>query len=330
MQAIGRVYRQTFERLPNLRHIETAVSTHYYECLATASDIVAAELNIYEENYARNVRFSEGLALTSAYTLILLSCPLRVMSLKFRQVPLVEKLSEWCPVPGHIQDLDIEFQIPSDYLTEGEGQRRLGKAIQEWREQMRSLRLLRSLVIEFCGSWKAITSLPLLNESPFHIHKLLPRLSQVTYNPPGTKRSGKAPRNGPSDAAFPNLTALTLRNVPADPFTLIEFVATHQFTLKSLVLHRISLDIGRDMDWAQLGTQLSVCVPNLAYLELFRIGTHSVGWYNEEGEIVEENDKDASQRMIACQLLDEDEVEVVYQNAGWGGEDDYEDQRAGE
>lgn len=282
------------------------------------------------ENYTHNAIFSEGLALTSAYALTLLSCPLRVKSLKFRQVPLIENLSEWCPVPAHIHDLGIEFQIPSDYLTEGNGQRLLDKAIQEWREQMRSLHLLRSLIIEFCGSWKAITSLPLLKDNPFHIHKLLPRLFQDTYNPPGTKRSGKEPQNGPNGPAFPNLTALTLRNVPADPFTLIDFLATHQSTLKRLVLHRISLDIGRDMDWAQLGTQLAECVPDLAYLELFRIGTHSVGWYNKEGEIVEENDENASQRMIACQLLDDDELEAVYHNAGWEEEDEDEDQRGGE
>lgn len=321
MQAIGQVYWQTFRRLPNLRHIETAVSTHYYECLATASDIVATELRVFVENYTHNAIFSEGTALTGTYALILSSCPPHVKSLKFRQLPLMENLPEWCPIPSHIHHLEIEFRIPADYLADGEGQRQLGKAVMEWREQLRSLPLLRSLYLDFCGSWDQVNQLALLDKNPLYIHALLPCLSHDTDNSVRTHGSIETPHNGSNGPAFPNLAALTLRNVPADPFALIDFVAAHQSSLRHLVLHRISLDIGPNINWAQVGTMLAERVPDLAYLELWRIGTHRVGWYNKEGKLVEEDDDDDDegtlQRMIAHQLLDEDEIDLVYENAGW-------------
>ena len=72
---------------------------------------------------------------------------------------------------------------------------------------------------------------------------------------------------------------------------------------------------------------LAECVPDLAYLELWRIGTHCVGWYNKEGKRVEEDDDDEGtlQRMIAHQLLDEDEIDVVYESAGWVAEEGFEE-----
>lgn len=280
------------------------MSTHYYESLAIASDIVAAKLNVYVENYNHNAIFSEVIALTSAYALTMASCPLYVKSLKFRQVPLMENVPEWCPIPTHIHDLHIEFEIPIDSLTEGDDQRLLGKAVREWREQFLTLPRLRSLFVDFRGNWDEVNNWPLLNECPFYIQNLLPRLS-----------------NDESGPAFPNLSALTLRNVPADPFALLDFVAVHRSTLKRLVLHRISLDIGPDMDWAQLGSQLAKCGPLLSFLDLWRIGTHLLGWYNERGEMVEEDNEDALQRMIAHQLLNDDEIELVYRNAGWWPED---------
>ncbi|MCJ1423872.1 hypothetical protein MMC29_001757 [Sticta canariensis] len=327
-RGIRQVYWETFQRLPNLRHIETAVSTHYYECLATASDIVARELKVFVENYTHNALFSEGTALTSTYALILSSCPPHVESLKFRQLPLMENVPEWCPIPSHIHNLEIEFRIPADYLTDGEGQRLLGEAVKEWREQLRSLPLLRSLYLDFCGSWDQVNQLPLLDETPLYIHALLPCLSHDIDNSVGTHGSSETPRNRSNGPAFPNLTAFTLRNVPADPFALLDFIAAHQSSLRRLVLHRISLDIGWNTDWAQVGTMLAECVPDLAYLELWRIGTHCVGWYNKEGKMVEEDDDDDEgtlQRMIAHQLLDEDEIDVVYERAGWGEEDGFEE-----
>lgn len=322
MQTIARAYWQTFQLLPNLRHIETAISTHYYQCLATARDIVAQKLRVYVDNGTHNAVFSEEIALTSAYALVLSSCPLRVKSLKFRQVLLMEDVPECYPIPAHIDDLSIDFQIPADCLVESDGQRLLAKAVREWREQLRSLPLLRSLSIDFRGSWDEINHLPLLSQSPFYIQNLLPHLAQDPDSssvPSGTQGSGKARqsgRNGPA-AAFPHLAALALRNVPADPFALIDFVATHHATLKRLVLHRISLDLEPDMNWARVGTALAECVPNLAYLELWRNGMHWRSWHNAKGEMVEEGNEDACQRMVAHKLLDDGETELVYQNAGW-------------
>lgn len=236
----------------------------------------------------------------------------------------MENLPEWCPIPLHIQNLDIEFKIVDDYLSEGDGQHLLGRAIQEWREQLCSLRLIRSLNIDFCGNWEEMNGLALLNENSLSIEKLLPLFSRDNDSSSGTQRFGKAPYYGTKGPAFPSLTSLTLRNVPAHPFALIDFLTAHQSTLKRLVLHRISLDIRPDVTWAQVGTKLAECVPDLAYLELWRIGTHWVGWHNEDGEIVEEDDEDAFQQVIAHRLLDEDELEIVYGNAGWGGEEDVE------
>lgn len=302
-RAIGRVYWETFQRLPNLHHIETTLSTHYYECLSTASDIVATKLGVWVEDFGHNAKFREATALTSGYALVLASCPLRVNSLKFRQVPLMEDLPGWCPIPLHIQHLDIEFKIVKEHLTEGDGQYLLGRAIQEWQEQLRSLRLIRTLCIDFCGTWDEVNELALLKENSLSIEKLLP---------------------GTNGAAFPYLASLTLRNVPAHPFALIDLLTAHQSTLKSLFLHRISLDIGPDVTWAQVGTKLAEILPDLAYLELWRIGTHWVGWHNEDGEIVEEGDEDALHQVVAHQLLDEDEIEIVYGNAGWGWAEDVE------
>lgn len=316
MQTIARAYWQTFHSLPNLCHIETAISTHYYECLATARDIVALKCRVFVDNGTHNAIFSEEIALTSAYALVLSSCPLRVKSLKFRQVLLMEDVPEWCTIPAHIHALSIELQIPADCLVESDGQRLLGQAVQEWREQMRVLPHLRSLRIDFRGSWDEINNLPLLTDSPFYIQNLLPHLAQ---DPDGLPSGcGKAPETRRSGPAFPHLADLTLRNVPAHPVALIDFVATHRATLKRLVLHRISLDMEQEhMGWAQVGSGLAECVPDLAYLELWRNGMHWRSWGNAKGEMVEEGDENARQQMVAHKLLDDDEAELVYQNAGW-------------
>ncbi|MCJ1470126.1 hypothetical protein MMC07_008771 [Pseudocyphellaria aurata] len=308
-RAIGRAYRQTFSCLPNLRRIETAISKHYYQYFSWASNVVVTRFDIFLEN-THNAEFTELSALTNAYCLIAASCPRKVTSLKFSRVLLMENLPGLYPLPTHLQEIIMEFHIPREYLAEGDAQRSLGKAVGEWREQLENLPRLRSLSIDFCGSWEEIHELTLLKENAFYIDRLLPCKVQETGDDRDSRAAPLTLR-----PAFLKLRHLTIRNIPANPFALIKILLQHQNTLKTLSLHRVSLDTITGMDWTRTMSELAKRARNVPRLDLRRIGTHKVGWFNQAGESIPKGAEDESDDlMVVHKLLNDQQVDRVYRS----------------
>ena len=310
-QKLEQLYEQSFQLLPKLEHIETATSTYYYEYLAMSSQRLVKETGIFIEDYESYAEefhieslLSEAQSLANAFGLIPSTAHIGVKSFKFCQVPLIEDLPNNCLLPTHLQHLDLEFKVPPDFRKPGDGQQLLRIAVNQWRQHLKSLSMLRTLYLSLLGSWEEINELAVQEDYPFYIDDLLPSCGPDNIHD--------------TSGGFTFLTQLKLSNLPINALGLRTFILKHRATLQYISLYRVSLDTRTGLDWNHVMRNLCH-LHSLRGLDLVRIGTHYVEYVNEKCEVVDvANDEEAQglYRAVVPLVLDEKEIRNLHDIAG--------------
>lgn len=236
----------TLRSLPNLRHIEHAVSTQQSRVFRPLQSKILNEtgLSIFRDRLADT---STQLALQEGTRLILGNVGPSITSLKLRSVakpyPRIQN------IPVTLQHLDLE--IYDKYIWRGGADPDDALLMTGWRSNLAPLRRLRTLRL----SWGANYNILL---DRFYVDDLF-----------------IDPKDSTKNILFPHLERLSLSDCYLRLQGLLTFATSHSSTLKDLELKRMTFDPAYSPgSWSEIGTLCKSIFPNLAHLRLARLTTH--------------------------------------------------------
>ena len=258
----SRTIKETLTLLPNLFHLENAMSTHYQKRLAETEARLAdydwiALLDLYEKP-----EHAQALALLKGVRGIISHIAEKFTSLKLRGVAAIDK-HVTSNLPKNLQHLDLDLRILwtlGEDLIPGLD----GIIFEEWRRTLKTLTELKSLRLTFTYGLDDFTA-----EEHIHEHMWTNAALYVDDFLVG-------PRDSADQCYFPRLRSLRLANCSLRVRGLQTIAMQHSATLKELELSRVTLDtlycVG---SWSEIGTMCHRIVPNLTYLRLAKLITFS-------------------------------------------------------
>ncbi|CAD6592755.1 MAG: hypothetical protein ASARMPREDX12_006437 [Alectoria sarmentosa] len=238
--------RDTLRRLPNLRHVEHALSTYYLRFI----DGILSEISCIFATISIPDAFTEG------FKLIVRDLPDSITSLKLRNVALSQPYpSDDQGLSATLQHLDLELRIPEGWDNESKP---YGSAfVEAWRRNLIHLVRLKTLRLSFEDGQGRATGYNSCVE-PKYINDLL-----------------IDPTDDGKFIVFPHLRSLALTNCSLGICEFLAFAAARSPTLKELELSRVTFDPSYcPSSWSEIAATCKNALPNLTYLRLAKLITH--------------------------------------------------------
>ena len=256
--------RDTLRRLPNLRHVEHALSTYYLRFI----DGILSEIRYRTRHDLQPLCYpclsdscifatiSIPDAFTEGFKLIVRDLPDSITSLKLRNVALSQPYpSDDQGLSATLQHLDLELRIPEGWDNESKP---YGSAfVEAWRRNLIHLVRLKTLRLSFEDGQGRATGYNSCVE-PKYINDLL-----------------IDPTDDGKFIVFPHLRSLALTNCSLGICEFLAFAAARSPTLKELELSRVTFDPSYcPSSWSEIAATCKNALPNLTYLRLAKLITH--------------------------------------------------------
>lgn len=239
----------TLRSLPNLRHVEHAISTQQGRAFRPLQSKILNEtgLGIFRDRLADT---SIHLAFEEGTRLVLGNMEPSITSLKLRSVSALAgpyRKTQIMPVTLHHLDLEIYDEDiwcsgadpDEQFLMDG------------WRSNLASLRQLRTLRL----SWEADYDNPL---DPFYVDDFF-----------------IDPKDNANKIVLPHLERFSLSDCCLRLSVLLTFATLHSSTLKDLELNRVRFDPSYNPEsWSEIGALCKSILPSLAQLRLAKLTTY--------------------------------------------------------
>lgn len=244
MSGVSTAIYDTIQSLPNLRHVEHAISSQESRVFRNL------EFDFFNKTRIRNLRdfladpsmhlsFGEGLIL------VLENLNPTITSLKLRSFPVCADCYNGKILPATLQHLDLEIQEPNSSRVPDPSRQTFTDGWRSTLESLKQLRALRLALDTFCER-------PLHS---FYVDDVLINREDSTKN-----------------SFFPHLTRLSLTGCSLRMGSLISFATSHSSTLKDLELNRITFDPSyRPGSWSEIGALCKSVLPGLVRLRLARL-----------------------------------------------------------
>lgn len=254
----------TMLRLPNLRHVEHALSTYYRRfldgILSEIRDRTGYDLKPFCYSYSSDscilATISRPDAFAEGFKLITGNLPDSVTSLKLRNVAL----SQPCPsddqgLSATLQHLDLELRIPEGWNNES---RPYGSVfVEAWRRNLIHLVRLKTLRLSFEDGQGRATDYNSCVKPKY--------LDDLLIDPTD---DGKF-------ISFPHLRSLALTNCSLGICEFLAFATAQSSTLKELEFSRVTFDPSYcPGSWSEIAATCKNALPNLTYLRLAKLITH--------------------------------------------------------
>lgn len=246
---------ETLESLPNLCHVENAISTHCGEYLAEMKtrpmNDDGGDVQETYEDYKLSAHL-KGVKNIVAYVAD------TITSLKMGVVHNV--LTD---LPLNLQHLNLDFRIHM-FFHDDRSPEHEQIAVEEWRSTLKDLTQLRSLRLAFaCGGARTEEHTEkdsMMGPGPVYIDDLF-----------------IDPQNSVNVCFFPHLRSLNLVNCSLRVHGLQTIANRHSATLKEFELREVTFDPGYSVrSWSEVGAMCHEALPNLTYLRLAKLVTHSM------------------------------------------------------
>ncbi|CAD6593394.1 MAG: hypothetical protein ASARMPRED_007446 [Alectoria sarmentosa] len=256
--------KDTMLRLPNLRHVEHALSTYYLRfidgILSEIRDRTRHDLQplcypcLSDSCIFATISIPD--AFTEGFKLIFQDLPDTITSLKLRNVALSQPYpSDDEGLSATLQHLDLELRVPEGWDNKSKP---YGSAfVEAWRRNLIHLLRLKTLRLSFEDGQGGATDYDCCVE-PKYIDDLL-----------------IDPTDDGKFIVFPHLRSLALTNCSLRICEFLAFAAAQSPTLKKLELSRVTFDPSYcPSSWSEIAATCKNAVPNLTYLRLAKLITH--------------------------------------------------------
>ena len=282
-QAIRKLMRETVAVLPQIYHVENAVSLHESERTARVYQQVWEEMGIDLSGYFPTVSANQSAALGRGVSYLMTALTNHITSLKLREVPFENWLYHW-RIPDQVAHLDIELTVGQQFgILKDPLQTSL--AVQDWRNQFTALKRLKTLRLH-CSSqglypnedeWVQ-TGGPdlyfddLLTGTSLREDHLQTAITAELESPKHEGIIREADTVVIQTRTFPHLESLTLINCPLRQDGLLYLAAMHRLTLRNVELRRVVFDADPGVASVKgLARSCKLHLPHLRHLVLWKI-----------------------------------------------------------